>query len=360
VFERLRVGMLAPPWYEIPPKGYGGIEDMVGSLVDGLADRGHQVTLVAAGGDRTEADFAPTFDENPEGLGGPDGMAIEFVHAVRANERLEETTLDVVHDHTAIGPLFAPYRPVPTIVTVHGPVSGWMRRVYASLRGVSLVAISDAQRDAAPDLPWVGTIHNGIDVDAHPFRSEKDDFVLFLGRMNPEKGVVEAIELSQRIGKRLVIAAKCSDPDEIRYFEEHVRPALNGAEYVGDVQGREKEDLLARATALLFPIQWEEPFGLVMIEAMACGTPVLALRRGSVPEVVRDGVSGFVRDDLDGLVDAFARVHELSPDEVREDARRFDASRMVEGYVATYRAVIEGDTNGKRTGTADAEALIRG
>jgi glycosyltransferase involved in cell wall biosynthesis len=352
--------MLAPPWYEIPPEGYGGIEDMVGSLVDGLADLDHHVTLVAAGDDRTDADFAPTFDENPEGLGGPDGMAIELVHAQRANVRLEEATLDIVHDHSAIGPLFAPYRPIPTIVTVHGPVSGWMRRVYASLRGVSLVAISDAQRRAAPDLPWVSTVHNGIDLEAYPFRSEKDDFLLFLGRMSPEKGIVQAIEVAQRLGRRLVIAAKCSDPGEIRYFEEHVEPALDGAEYVGDVQGEQKEDLLARATALLFPIQWEEPFGLVMIEAMACGTPVLALRRGSVPEVVRDGVSGFVCDDLDGLVDAFARVPELSPDAVREDARRFDASRMVEGYVDTYRAVIEHGTNGHRSDTTDPEALVRG
>jgi glycosyltransferase involved in cell wall biosynthesis len=349
--------MLAPPWYPIPPEGYGGIEDMVGNLVEGLERHGHRVTLVAAGEDRTVADFEPTFDTNPEGLGGPDGMAIELVHARRANERLEETTLDVVHDHTAIGPLFAPYRPIPTIVTVHGPISGWMHRVYASLRDVALVAISDAQRAADPDLPWVATVHNGVDIGSYPFRPDKEDYLLFLGRMNPEKGVVEAIEIARRLGKRLVIAAKCSDPAEIRYFEEEVQPALNGAVYVGDVQGAEKQDLLARATALLFPIQWEEPFGLVMVEAMACGTPVLATRRGSVPEVVEDGVSGFVRDDLDGLVDAFDRLGELSPERVREDARRFDRRRMVEGYLNTYRSLIERDETGTRT---DAEALLPG
>jgi glycosyltransferase involved in cell wall biosynthesis len=135
---------------------------------------------------------------------------------------------------------------------------------------------------------------------------------------------------------------------------------LNGAVFVGDVQGTEKEDLLARATALLFPIQWEEPFGLVMVEAMACGTPVLALRRGSVPEVVTDGLSGFVRDDLDGLVDAFGRLGELSPERVREDARRFEASRMVEGYVRTYRALIERDTTDPQVMATNGEALIRG
>jgi glycosyltransferase involved in cell wall biosynthesis len=355
--ERLRVGMLAPPWYPIPPEGYGGIEDMVGNLVEGLERQGHHVTLIAAGEDRTVADFMPTFDANPEGLGSPDGMAIELVHAQRANELLEQQTLDVVHDHTAIGPLFAPYRPVPTVVTVHGPVSGWMRRVYASLRGVALVAISDAQRAADPELPWVGTVHNGIDIGSYPFRPDKDDYLLFLGRMNPEKGVVEAIDMAKRLDKRLVIAAKCSDPGEISYYEEHVQPVLNGAVYVGDVQGAQKEDLLARATALLFPIQWEEPFGLVMVEAMACGTPVLATRRGSVPEVVADGVSGFVRDDLDGLVEAFGRLGELSPERIREDARRFDRRRMVEGYLDTYRALIEGDELGT---LIDDEALIRG
>jgi len=335
--------MVAPPWFEIPPEGYGGIEDMVATLVDGLTDRGHEVVLVAAGSDRTGADFKPTFGSNPDGLGGPDTMAIEVVHAQLANDRIQELDVDLVHDHSAIGPLFAPYRSAPTVMTVHGPVVGWMRRVYGVLRNVALVAISDAQRATATELPWIGTVHNGIPFDAHPLGTEKDDHLVFLGRMNPDKGVPEAIEFARRVDRRLLIAAKCSDPGEIAYFEEAVEPLLGDhARFIGDVAGAEKHELLGRGCALVFPIQWEEPFGLVMVEAMACGTPVLSLRRGSVPEVVEDGVTGFVCDDLDEMVSRFPLIAKLSPARIRERAReRFDASRMIEGYEAVYRSVLD-------------------
>ena len=341
--SQLRIAMVAPPWFEIPPEGYGGIEDMVATLVEGLDRRSHQVTLVAAGEDRTDARFVPTFRSPPDGLGGPDTMAIELIHAQRTNERLAEIEHDVVHDHSAVGPLFAPHRENPTVMTVHGPVTGWMKQVYRELRSVHLVAISDAQRASSPDLPWLGTVYNGIDVESFPLIEKKEDHLVFLGRMNPEKGVVEAVEVARRIGRKLLIAAKCNEEAEERYFDEHVRPRLgDDAVFIGDVDGAEKREFLGRASALLFPIQWEEPFGLVMIEAMACGTPVLATRRGSVPEVVERGVTGFVCDDLDGMVDAYARVAELAPLEIRQRAfERFDGSRMTDDYEAVYRAALK-------------------
>ena len=340
---KLRIAMVAPPWFEIPPEGYGGIEDMVATLIEGLNQRGHDVTLVAAGEDRTDARFAPTFRSPPDGLGGPDTMAIELIHAQRTNERLVEIEHDVVHDHSAVGPLFAPHRESPTVMTVHGPVSGWMKQVYRELRSVHLVAISDAQRASSPDLPWVGTVYNGIDVESFPLIEEKEDHVVFLGRMNPEKGVAEAVEVARRIGRKLLIAAKCNEEAEEKYFDEHVRPRLGKhAVFLGDVDGAEKRELLGRASALIFPIQWEEPFGLVMIEAMACGTPVLALGRGSVPEVVDEGVTGSVCDDLDEMVEAYPRMAELSPIRIRERAfERFDGSRMTDGYEAAYRTAVQ-------------------
>ena len=339
----LRIAVVAPPWFEIPPEGYGGIEDMVATLVEGLSERGHDVTLIAAGGDRTEATFAPTFRSTPDGLGGPNTMAIELVHAQRTDERLRAGEFDIVHDHSAVGPLFAPYRDCPTVMTVHGPVQGWMKQVYRSLRSVHLVAISNAQRASSPELPWITTVYNGIDVASFPLVEEKDDHLVFLGRMNPEKGVAEAVEVARRIGRKLLIAAKCDEEAEKQYFEELVRPNLGDhAVFLGDVDGPQKRELLGRAAALLFPIQWEEPFGLVMVEAMASGTPVLATRRGSAPEVVDDGVTGFVCDDLDEMVEAFPRVAGLVPARIRERAfERFDGSRMTGGYEGAYRAAIE-------------------
>ena len=339
----LRVAIVAPPWFEIPPDAYGGIEDMVGNLANGLTERGHEVTLVAAGEDRTLADFAPTFPSPPEGLGGPDTMAIELVHAQLTTERLRDLEVDVIHDHSAIGPLFAPYRQAPTVMTVHGPVEGWMRRVYRTLRSVSLVSISQAQRAAAGELPWTATVYNGIDVGSFPLVENKDDYLVFLGRMNPAKGACEAVEFARRVGRQLVLAAKCDEEAEVRFFDEEVRPRLGrGADFIGDVDADQKRELLGRAAALVFPIQWEEPFGLVMVEAMACGTPVLATRRGSVPEVVDDGITGFIRDDVDGLVEAFAGIEGLDPSRIRAQAfDRFNASHMIEGYEEAYRAAVD-------------------
>ena len=361
----LRIALVAPPWFQIPPEGYGGIEEMVARLVDGLGQRGHEVTLVAAGEDRTDADFASTLRTTPEGLGGPDTMAIELVHAQLANERLHEAGADIIHDHSAVGPLFAPYRDSPTVVTVHGPVAGWMRQVYRSLRSVSLVAISEAQRASAPELPWVDTVYNGIDVASYPLVEEKEDYLLFLGRIHPDKGVVESIEVARRLGRRLVIAAKCSDEPEKNYFDERVRPLLTSeTDYVGDVDVTTKRELLGRAAALLFPIRWEEPFGLVMIESMACGTPVLATRRGSVPEVVDEGISGFIVDDVDEMVAAFRQIGDLSPRRIREQVfNRFDASLMTRRYEAAYRMVLDGrqpasETRHARSGDPAGRASI--
>jgi glycosyltransferase involved in cell wall biosynthesis len=337
----LRVAVVAPPWYDVPPDGYGGIEQMVGTLVDGLTDRGHEVSLVAAGEDRTDAELLRTFRAPPRGLGGPESLPIELIHAQRAARRLRELDVDVIHDHSVVGPVFARHRPVPTVVTVHGPVEGWMRRLYAELEHVSLVAISDAQRDSAPELPWIATVPNAIDVGSMPFRDEKEDFLLFLGRVDPTKGIVEAIRIARRAGRRLLIAAKASDDEEQRYLEEEVEPLLgDGVEYLGDVDADGKLDLLMRARALLFPIQWEEPFGLVMIEAMACGTPVVATRRGSVPEVVEDGVTGAIRDTEDELVEACDLVARLDAETIRRRcAERFDTARMTRGYEEVYRAL---------------------
>jgi glycosyltransferase involved in cell wall biosynthesis len=338
--ERLRVGMVAPPWFELPPSGYGGIEAMVYWLTEELVARGHDVTVISAGEDRTTARSRRTYPDAPSARLGE--VMPEVLHAATAERHLSDLDLDLVHDHSLVGPLMSAGRPVPTVVTAHGPVEGELGDYYRTLGpDAGLVAISEQQRKLAPDLRWVGTVHNAIPVEEYPFRADKEDFCLFLGRVNDEKAPDLAIRAARDAGQRIVLAAKCSEPHEQRYFEERVQPLLGpDAEWLGQAGNEEKQDLLARARCLVFPIQWNEPFGIVMVEAMACGTPVVALRRGSVPEVVEDGVTGFIRDDLDELPAAIERAGELDPEACRRHAtKHFDVPVMVDGYEAVYRRV---------------------
>lgn len=333
--------MVAPPWFELPPSGYGGIEAMCADLVDRLVARGHEVALVGVGRNGTAAgEFFATSDvPRADHL----GQALpELVHALSLLDVLSELDVDVVHDHTMAGPLLARGRDVPTVVTAHRSVTGETGRYYRGLGdSVNLVAISHAQRAAAADLNWVGTVHNAVDVERFPFRREKEDFALFLGRVSPDKGIAQAIAAAAEAGLPLRIAAKCREAEEHEYFRDVVEPLLGGgAEWLGEVDGATKLELLAAARCLLFPIQWDEPFGMVMVEAMACGTPVVALRRGSVREVVAPGETGFTCDDHAGLVAALRRVGELSPDRCRAEAeRRFDVRSMATRYEHVYQAV---------------------
>ena len=226
---------------------------------------------------------------------------------------------------------------------MHGPVAGEPGEYYRQLgRSIDLVAISAAQRRAAPDLPWVGTVHNALDVDTYPFRTDKDDSLLFLGRLHPDKGVHLAIDAARAAGLPIVVAGKCSEPVELAYLESHVRPRLGpDVTLLGPVDAAQKRALLARPGALLFPILWDEPFGMVMIEAMACGTPVVALRRGSVPEVVVDGITGVVCDSVDQLPAAVHDARRIDPLTCREHVRDvFDVATMALRYEQIYRTSI--------------------
>lgn len=340
---RLRIALVAPPWFEVPPAGYGGIERMCSSLADRLVARGHDVTLIGAGRDLTAARFVPTFETPPGGLGTAAGLFVALAHAGRVDRALRDlerkAPFDVVHDHSEAGPMLADARQAPTVVTAHGPLEGPSRDYYEALpRSVTLVAISEAQRRSAPGLPWAGLVHNGVPVDRLPFSARKRDLVVFLGRMHPDKAPHLAIDAARAAGLPIVLAGKCSEPLEIDYFDAEVRPRLGvDAEFIGVADDRMKRELLPPARALVLPIRWEEPFGLVMVEAMACGTPVVALRRGAVPEVVDDGVSGIVVDDPSELPSAIVRAGELDPHACRDRACGFDEDRMAVGYEWVYR-----------------------
>jgi glycosyltransferase involved in cell wall biosynthesis len=336
--DRLHIAMVAPPWFEVPPPAYGGIEQVVGDLSHALVRNGHRVTLVAAGRDGTPARLLRTYDEPPsERLGE---TLPELVQAAAAARLLSDFDVDVVHDHTLAGPLTAPGRRAPTVATMHGPVDGELLDYYRELGpAISLVAISTAQRLAAPDLNWVATVPNGIDVESYPFQETKEDWLLFIGRFCPDKGPDLAIDAARAAGRRLVLAGKVNEPAEQEYLEQVIRPRLgDDVTFIGELDAALKRELYAKAACLLFPVRWEEPFGMVMVEAMACGTPVVALRAGSVPEVVADGRSGIICDNPDELPSGIDKAVELRPADCREHVERhFDLARMARGYEHVYR-----------------------
>jgi glycosyltransferase involved in cell wall biosynthesis len=297
--------------------------------------------VTGAGQNRTKARFIATYD-TPQGarIGEP---LPELVHAAAVGEILENLDVDLIHDHTLAGPLLARGRDLPTVHTVHGPVIGEPGEYYRRLGdSVQLVAISDAQRATAPDLNWSATVHNAAHVEDFPYREGKQDWVLFLGRATPDKGMHLAIDAARAVGLPIKLAAKCTEPSERAYFEAEIRPRLGaGVEWLGEVGGETKKELLATARCLLFPICWEEPFGMVMIEAMACGTPVVALRRGSVPEVVSHGTTGLICDHPDELPAALHAIQAIDPAECRKHVlTRFHPDTMAAGYENAYRHAL--------------------
>jgi len=337
--RQLHVAMIAPPYFDIPPTAYGGIEAVVADLVDALIDRGHEVTLIGAGRHQTRAQrFLATYQRQPADRLGE--SLPEVVHAAQVARLLEGLNADVVHDHTVAGPLLARGRAVPTVVTVHGPATGEPGTYYSALGStVGLVAISEAQRAKAPGLPWTATVHNGIRPDTFPFRAEKDEFALFLGRFHPDKAPHLAVDAARAAKLPIVLAGKCSEPAERTYFSREVEPRLGpDATMFGVADAAAKRDLLARAACLVFPICWDEPFGLVVIEAMACGTPVVALRRGAAPELILPGQTGVIVDHPCELADAIAEARRLDPWICRKHVQQnFTTDLMAAAYEDVYR-----------------------
>jgi glycosyltransferase involved in cell wall biosynthesis len=345
----LRVVLVAPPYFDVPPGDYGGVEAVVADLADALVARGHEVVLVGAGRPGTAARFVPVWERT---IGERLGQAYpEVAHTVLVRRAVENLAadgpVDVVHDHTLGGPLNAPaYAALGavTVATMHGPVSEDLCRYYRALGSeVHLVAISDRQRQLAPDLNWAGRVHNAVRVADWPFVREKAGYALFLGRFCPDKGPHLALEAAHAAGVPLVLAGKCTEPAEREYFEQQVRPRLTASDCLfGMADARAKRKLLSQARCLVFPVCWEEPFGMVMIEAMACGTPVVALRAGSVPEVVADGVTGVIADDPAQLPAAIRRAAGLDPAACRAHVtERFGVEAMAAGYEAAYRRALQ-------------------
>jgi glycosyltransferase involved in cell wall biosynthesis len=339
----MRIVIIAPPWVPVPPTGYGGTERVVDDLCRALAERGHDVLLYATGDSTCPVEVAWTYER---ALGTERASAAaELRHVTDAYDAALGWGADVVHDHTMSGPFYAErFRTLPVVTTNHGPFDGDLAALYARLaERVPVIAISHHQARTARDIPVAAVIHHGIDLDSFPLGTGRGGHALFLGRMNPDKGLHTAIRVAREAGIPLRIAAKMRERPEFEYFEERIKPQLGGAiEYLGEVGGAAKHALIGDAACLLNPIQWPEPFGMVMVEALACGTPVVTTSAGAAPEIVDDGVTGFLRNDEASLITALGYVTGLDRTACRSAAEaRFSARRMADEHVTLFDRVVD-------------------
>jgi glycosyltransferase involved in cell wall biosynthesis len=340
---RLRIAQVAPLHERVPPRRYGGTERIVSYLTEELVRQGHEVTLFASSDSRTAARLVPCCDGGLREAGACDTLPAHLAMIDEVARR--SRAFDVIHFH-----LDYMHFPVSAreqyahLTTIHGRLDlPDAAPIYRRFSDLPLVSISDAQRAPLPFAGWVATVYHGLPRELYCLAPERGAYLAFLGRISPEKRLDWAIEIAGRAGYPLRVAAKIDRADR-DYFHDTIEPLMRQphVEYLGEVADAGKQELLGGALALLFPIDWPEPFGLVMIEAMACGTPVVAYRRGSVPEVIDDGITGFICADIAGAVDAVARCAELSRERCRARfEQRFSASRMAADYVTVYQQLLE-------------------
>jgi glycosyltransferase involved in cell wall biosynthesis len=340
----MRIAQVAPLFESVPPRLYGGTERVVSYLTEELVRQGHDVTLFASGDSVTSARLVPGCERalwrDPE-------CGETLPHHVRLLDLVcrEAHRFDVIHFHCDYihFPLLR-YLRTPTVTTLHGMVRRHdLKPLFQAYPETPLVSISDNQRTPIPWANWQATVYHGLPTGLHTFRDDPAEYLLFLGRISPQKRLDRAIEIARRAKRKLIVAAKIYDEDR-DYYRSDIEPMLRESsfvEFVGEVGGKDKDDLIGNACALLFPIDWPEPFGLVMIEALACGTPVVAWRNGSVPEIIEHGTTGFIVDNIDDAVLAVANIGNLSRAACRAAfADRFDAACMASHYERVYQQLL--------------------
>jgi glycosyltransferase involved in cell wall biosynthesis len=357
--ERLRIAMLAPPWIPVPPPGYGGTEEVVALVTDALVARGHDVELFCAPGSSSKARVRPLLEAaHPESI---ERALFEADHVGLAFDQIDEAAsarhpFDVVHDHSGFTATAMANRiATPLVHTVHLPFNDETVPFY-SRHGAkaSLVAISHAQAGRAPDgVEIAAVVHNPIDVDSWPVGYQKEDYLLWVGRFVAEKGPQRAIQVARESGRRLIIAGVVQ-PGQERFFSTEIQPYLDGDRivYVGEVGGARKQYLFANAYAFLMPIRWAEPFGMVMVESLAAGTPVLAFPEGAAPEIVEHGETGFLVNDEHEMALMVDKAGSIDPARCRRGAERFSPDKVAARYEAAYRGAIE--RRGRRPGVPAA------
>jgi glycosyltransferase involved in cell wall biosynthesis len=339
----MRIGLIAPPGVPVPPPAYGGTESVIDRLARGFVHAGHEVLLAAAANSTCPVPRVRGTDDAADAAPVCTDAVTELRHVITSYAAM--TDVDVVHDHTLTGPLYR-HAPAgtPVVTTAHGPFDATLSPVYRAMRGVAVVAISYHQAATAVGVPLATVIHHGLDVESVPVGRGNGGYASFLGRMSPEKGPREAALVARAAGVPLRMAAKLREPAEREYFDAEVKPLLcSDVEFLGELGCAEKLELVGGSFALLNPMQWAEPFGLVMIEALATGTPVVATPVGSAPELLDDGVTGFLRSGSPALAAALVDASQLDREACRAVAvRRFSTDRMVAEHIRLYEELLFG------------------
>jgi glycosyltransferase involved in cell wall biosynthesis len=356
----MHIAQVAPLTEAIPPKLYGGTERVVSWLTEELIGLGHEVTLFASGDSVTSARLEAVWPRALRLDGAVrDPNALHIVMLERVYQRAGD--FDFLHCHLDYYPfsLFS-RQPTPFVTTLHGRLDlPEHQPVFETFRAMPVVSISNAQRRPLPQANWVRTVHHGLPVDLLRPQPVRPSYFAFLGRIAPEKGIDRAIRIARHCGVPLKVAAKVDRADQ-DYYEQQIAPMIRSenVEYVGEITDQDKSQFLSGAVALLVPIDWPEPFGLVMIEAMACGTPVIAFNRGSVPEIVEDGLTGFIVEDQAGAIGAVDRLAQLSRNKIRRRfEERFTARRMAQDYLSVYRSLMDRRAPHLRLVSDEAPAL---
>ncbi len=329
----MKIAQIAPIVERVPPKAYGGTERVIYNLTEELVNRGHEVTIFATGDSKTSAKLSSVYGQ---GLRESDHIephtraALSMLHVVNAYSKQDK--FDLIHDHTGyLGAGLAEFARVPVVITMHGRITEITKNIFEKLKRPRLVTISKSQKNSATNLNHSGTIYNGLKMNHYPFSANTDGYLLYVGRVYRKKGTHLAVEVARRLNLPLIIAAKIEGEQNQRYFDKFIKPYLNDKiRWVGEVGEKERNKLYSRALCFLHPITWKEPFGLTLIEAMACGCPVVAFRRGSIPEVIEDGKTGFIVKNLEDMISAVKKISLIK----REDCRFYSLSRFNEKVMA--------------------------
>lgn len=339
----MRIAQIAPIVERVPPKRYGGTERIVWALTEELVKRGHDVTLFASGDSKTSGHLHSVVPRGLREARTKDTYGLNYLTLLHIGTAYGmQAEFDIIHDHMM--PLSLPTANLavtPVVGTMHGPFTVENRRLFQTLKKPGIVSISNAQAFPAPNINLLGTVYNGLPLQDSPFGDVPEDYLLFVGRISMEKGVHLAIEVANELDKRLIIAAKLENVDR-PYFREYVEPWLSErVEWIGEVDEQQRNDLMSKALCFLHPVTWREPFGLTLIEAMACGCPVIAMNRGSIAEIIQNGVTGYVVEDVEGMVAAVEGIAAIDRKACRDHVlNTFSVEKMAEGYEAMYAKML--------------------
>jgi glycosyltransferase involved in cell wall biosynthesis len=341
----MKIAQIAPIGERVPPKKYGGTERVVHALTEELVKRGHEVTLFASGDSQTSAKLVSVFPTSLRESHYEDFYGTNFWSMLNiGNAYLKQDKFDIIHDHNEHFSLpTANLATTPVVMTLHSAFNSQNKKLYETLNNVNFVSISHSQAIPAPSLNYVGNVHHGMDMRHYRFSRENDGYLLFVGRMNPEKGVHHAVAVAEYLGLPLIIAAKLDKSRiEQEYYKKMIEPRLNDQiRWIGEVAEDERNKLMSRALCMLHPVTWREPFGLTLIEAMACGAPVVAFNRGSIKEIIFDKKTGYVVEDEIEMIEAIKQIDKIKRIDCRNHAlENFSAERMADGYEAIYEKVL--------------------